>query len=160
MRKYILTIFLCAIALGCDPPFPNRKSSTGPDADKAAIGAVKFARESFIDLNQPGAYNLLSEGMRRKLTEDQFINLVAEMHPKAFPRVVTATEYEPVPGQQEAMNIFLYGENGEKKFYYRLTMADAEYAGYKVTGLFRIAGPAPSTSRKPLPVKRSTADLR
>jgi len=125
----------------------------------AALGAVSFARESFIDLNQPVAYGLLSEGMQRKLSEDQFINLVAEMHPKAFPRVVTATEYEPVPGQ-DAMNIFLYGENGGKKFYYRLTMRAAATGGYNVSALFRIAAQPASTSRKPLTVKRSTADMR
>jgi hypothetical protein len=158
MRKYILTILLCVIMSGCDP-FPNRNSNTNPDADTAALSAVKFARESFIDLDQPRAYGLLSQGMQSKLTQDQFIDLVAEMHPKTFPRVVTATEYEPVTGKQ-AMNIFLYGENGDKKFYYRLTIASSAYASYKVTALFRIAPPPPSPSRKPLPVKRSTADVR
>ena len=159
MRKYFLTILLCVITSGCDSWLPKRTGSTGPDPDMAALGAVKFAKESFIDLNQPTAYRLLSEGMQRKLNEEQFINLVAEMHPQTFPRVVTATEYEPVPGR-DAMNIFLYGENGTKKFYYRLTMAGEARAGYEVTGLFRIAVPPPSTSRKPLPIKRSTADLR
>jgi hypothetical protein len=125
----------------------------------AALGAVSFAKESFIDLNQPVAYGLLSEGMQRRLSEDQFINLVAEMHPKAFPRVVTATEYEPVPGQ-DAVNIFLYGENGDKKFHYRLTMRASAYGGYNVASLFRIAAPTPSPSRKPLSVKRSTTDMR
>jgi hypothetical protein len=125
----------------------------------AALAAVSFAKESFIDLNQPVAYGLLSEGMQRKLSEDQFINLVAEMHPKTFPRVVTATEYEPVPGQ-EAMNIYLYGENGDKKFYYRLTMRASAYGGYNVAGLFRIAAETPAASRKPLTVKRSTVDMR
>lgn len=159
MRKYILTIFLCAATLGCDALMPGRDSSRSPDLDMAALSAVSFAKESFVDLNQPVAYGFLTEGMQRKLNEDQFINLVAEMHPKAFPRVVTAMEYEPVPGR-DAMNIFLYGENGEKKFYYRLTMSGAPSGGYNVAGLFRIAAPAPSTSRQPLPVKRSTAELR
>jgi hypothetical protein len=156
MRKYFLTILLCVITLGCDS-WPNNRGSNSPDPDMAALGAAKFARESFIDLNQPGAYRLLSEGMQRKLSEDQFIDLVAAMHPKIFPRVVTATEYEPLAGQ-EATNIYLYGENGNKKFYYRLTMKRAAYGGYRVAALFRIAAPQPSTSRRPLTVKRSTVD--
>ncbi|HEX8142968.1 MAG TPA: hypothetical protein VF553_10260 [Pyrinomonadaceae bacterium] len=159
MRKYIWTILLCITALGCNSCDPDRKTSSAPDPDMAATSAIKFVKESFIDLNQPGAYSLLSAGMQRKLTEDQFIDLVARMHPKAFPRVLTATEYETLP-RQDMANIFLYGENGDKKFYYRLTMVDASYGNYKVAALFRIAEQPASPSRKPLPIKRSTADLR
>ncbi len=65
-------------------------------------------------------------------------------------------EFEPIPGQ-EGMNIYLTGENGAEKFYYRIPMKGSEGKGYKAAGVFRGQGPyAPSELRQPLQVKRST----
>ena len=127
----------------------------------AAIRAIEFAKEAFIDLNQPEAYRYFTEELQRNVSFDKYIDTIARMHPVKFPRVVTATEYEPIPGK-EVLVILLDGENEDEKFHYRLTMAGTTYANYKIAGMFRVAEqPASSASgRRPLPVKRSTAELR
>lgn len=121
--------------------------------------ALEFAKEAFIDLNQPEAYSFLTEEMQRSISFDKYIDTIARMHPDKFPRVVTAIEYEPLPGK-DGMIILLYGENGDEKFHYRLTIKEKSYASYKVAGMFRVAEQPPSQSRTPLPTRRSTADLR
>lgn len=125
----------------------------------AAVIAIEFAKEAFIDLNQPEAYGFFTEEMQKNVSFDKYIDTIARMHPNKFPRVLTATEYEPIPGKQ-AMLILLDGENADEKFHYRLTMTSTTYGGYKIAGMFRVAEQPPSASRRPLPVKRSTADLR
>lgn len=127
----------------------------------AAIRAIEFAKEAFIDLNQPQAYRYFTEELQRNVSFDKYIDTIAQMHPVKFPRVVMATEYEPIPGK-EALIILLDGENEDEKFHYRLTMVGTTYANYKIAGMFRVAEqPAASASgRRPLPVKRSTAQLR
>jgi hypothetical protein len=158
MRNYLWLISLAFIASQSSSCilFFNPISH---NPDTAAISAIKFAKEAFIDLNQPEAYGFFTEEMQRNVSFDKYIDTIARMHPNKFPRVVTATEFEPIPGK-EAILILLYGENADEKFYYRLTMAGTTYGDYKIAGMFRVAEQPPSTSRKPLPVKRSTADLR
>ncbi|MGH9881917.1 MAG: hypothetical protein ACRD6N_10810 [Pyrinomonadaceae bacterium] len=128
------------------------------DQDKAATRAISFAKEAFIDLNQPEAYGFLSEEVRSNLSLDKFIDVIGQMHPRSFPRVVVATEYEPVPGQK-AMMIWLVGENEGEKFDYQMAMSGTS-AGYQVTAVYRVAEKSPSQLRKPLAVRRSTDDLR
>ena len=158
MTRNIRNVLLGLILLGHCSCIPTL-TAISHNQDMAAIKAILFAKEAFIDLNQPGAYDLLSEEMRRDVSLDKFINVIARMHPVAFPRVVVATDYEPMPGQK-SMFIWLYGEYGEEKFYYRLTMLGTTETDYRVAGMFRVPELPPSQMRKPLPVKRSTAGLR
>ena len=161
MRKYIRAAILSAVLLVSNSCVPILRipTSTKPNPDRAAISAIFFAKEAFIDLNQPGAYEFLSEELRRKFSLDQYINVIAQMHPKRFPKEVTATEYEPVP-DKEAVYIWLYGENGDEKFYYRLRMEGTTATGYKVAEMLRVVRLPATQSRKPLPTSRSTAGLR
>ena len=127
------------------------------DPDKAAAKAVIFAKEAFIDLNQPEAYGYLSKDVRSNLSFDQFINVIAQMHPHKFPQVVEATEYEPVPGQK-AVVIWLVGENASEKFDYRMVMVGTS-GGYQVAAVVRVQQKTPSHLRKPLSVRLSTNDF-
>lgn len=142
---------------GCTACFVTLRSFHH-DEHAAAAKAVKFAKEAFIDLNQPEAYGYLSKDLRNKLSFDKFINVIAQMHPQKFPQVVVATEYEPMPGQT-AVVIWLVGENGSEKFDYRMEMVGTN-AGYDVAGLYRMTEKPPSQLRKPLSTKVSTDDLR
>lgn len=96
--------------------------------------------------------------MQQKLSLDKFIEIVARMHPETFPRVVVASEYEPMPGQQ-SMFIWLDGKSEKEKFRYRLAMKGCANMGYKVAGLFRVSQSRPSQMRKSLQAKRSTEEL-
>lgn len=127
------------------------------DPDKAAAKAIVFAKEAFIDLNQPEAYGYLSQDLRRNLSFDQFINVIATMHPHKFPQVVVATEYEPVPGQK-AVVIWLVGENESEKFDYRMVMVGTS-PGYQVGAVHRVHEKSTSDLTKPLSVRVSTDDL-
>ena len=158
MRKSIEILFLSLMLLASNSCIPTL-NAIRHNQEMAAIKAILFAKEAFIDLNQPEAYSFLSEEMQRNVSLDKFIETIGQMHPVAFPRVVTATEYEPMPGQK-SMFIWLYGENEKEKFYYRLTMAGTTETDYKVAGMFRVAELPPSQMRKPLPIRRSTAGLK
>jgi hypothetical protein len=158
MRNYLRLISLAFIVLpsvSCIPFF-NR---TSHDPDTAAIRAIEFAKEAFIDLNQPEAYSYFTEEMQRSVSFDKYIDTIARMHPIKFPQVVTATEYEPVPGK-EALVILLDGENADEKFHYRLTMVGTTYTNYEIASMFRVPHHPAASGRRPLPVKRSTAELR
>lgn len=160
MRSYLRLISLAFIvlpAVSCIPFF-NRIHH---NPDMAAIRAIEFAKEAFIDLNQPTAYSYLTAEMQRNVSFDKYIDTIARMHPIKFPLVLTATEYEPIPGK-EALVILLDGENADERFHYRLTMAGTTDRNYKIAGMFRVASRdgASAPNRRALPVKRSTSGLR
>jgi hypothetical protein len=160
MRKISRALIFGAALLACNacvPLVPNFSFSRH-DPDQAAVGAIIFAKEAFIDLNQPEAYGFLSEEVRQKTSYDQYIDLIARMHPEGFPKEVRATGYEPIPGG-EAMFIWLYGEGDGEQFHYRVTMRGKAPAGYEVAEVIRAARTPPQSSVAPLPLKRSTAGL-
>lgn len=125
--------------------------------DMAAIEAVKFAKTAFVEQNFVKAHGMLPKETDAKFTSDSLKDMVTKMHPNSYPKVVTATEFERMPGKK-AMLIYLYGENENEKFYYRLTMVGTSDSGYKVYQLYRRMEPYPPSSelRAKLTVKRST----
>lgn len=161
MNKYIRASIASAVLLACNSCINIRipiSRSDHHDPDFAAMTAVVFAKEAFIDLNQPEAYSFLSEEMQRSASLDQYINKIARMHPKAFPAEVTAEEYEKVQGK-DAILIWLYGKKGDENFYYRLRMDGTIETGYKVAEMMRLVQPPSSLSRRALVGRRSTATL-
>lgn len=123
--------------------------------DAAAIKAVEFARLAFILQNYEGASKLLPPNQNSS-TVEKIKELVTKMHPTSYPTKVTATDYEPLPGQK-AMRIYLLGENDDEKFYYGFVMVGTEGEGYSVSEIYRGSEKLPSSGMKqPLPVKRST----
>lgn len=154
MGKYAKLILLLTMLAVCSACFI---SVTKHNEDSAAISAVEFAKAAFVERNAEKAYNLLAEKSQAYYSKEKITEVLANMNSPTSPTVITATEFEPIAGQ-EMMNIFLAGENGSEKFYYRLEMTGTEQKGYKVSGFFRAQGQYPiSQSRRPLPVKRSTS---
>lgn len=81
------------------------------------------------------------------------------MHPDNFPRVVTATDYAPVPGQK-SMVIWLTGENAQETFYYELIMAGTVQTNYKVASVYRVDKMPHAQGAMSLSKRLSTFDLR
>ena len=128
------------------------------DPDKAAIAAVEFARVAFVEHNVDKAYSLLDPEFQAYAPKEKLAEALATVTSPTPPTIVTATESEPVPGQ-EGMFIYLIGESGSDKYYYRLAMKGSEGKGYKVAGIFRNQGSYPPAElKRPLQVKRSTSD--
>lgn len=112
--------------------------------------AQHFAEVAFVEREVSKAYGLLSESGKSYGSAKQFRELINNKHPSAFPSFVTATDYEPVPGQTK-VNIYIYGENGSEKFYYRMITEGSQESGYRVSGFDRKNTPYPQSDlRKPL----------
>lgn len=161
MRKFSRALIFAAALLpgcGCNVPFVPTLKFSNQDPDQAAVGAIVFAKEAFIDLDQPKAYALLSDEARQHVSFEQYLNVIARMHPQGFPKEVVATGHQPIPNA-DAVLIWMEGEGGGERFHYRLTMRGKSPAGYKVAEMFRTEKMAPPQSVLPLPTRRSTADL-
>jgi hypothetical protein len=116
----------------------------------AAASAAEFAKLAFVERNIDKAFSMLDPEFQAYVTKEKFTEIITTMNTPMAPTVVAATESEPVPGQ-EGVNIYLIGESGADKFYYRISMKGSEGKGYKAAGVFRSTGPyTPSESRQPL----------
>jgi hypothetical protein len=62
---------------------------------------------------------------------EKFKETMTRLHPRGFPTSVTAKEYQPMPGEN-ALWIYLSGQNPEDQFNYRLTMEATASGDYKV----------------------------
>ncbi len=101
------------------------------DETLAAKRAIEFAQLAFVSKDFDRAYELLSDGGKRHLGRDKFIETIARMHPRNFPTKVTALEYQAMPGEN-AIWIYLAGRNAEEQFQYRVTMEAVDHGDYKV----------------------------
>lgn len=117
------------------------------DPTSAAKKAEEFAQLAFVKQDVETGYGLLADGTKRYVSREQFKAVLAKLHPKGFPKTVTALEYEPMPGEK-AIFIFLTGENSGEHFYYRLTMEGTGTTGYKVLRFDRAGQPYPSSNDK------------
>jgi hypothetical protein len=116
----------------------------------AAASATEFARVAFVDQNIDSAFSMLDPELQEYATKEQFAEVIANMNRSTTPKVVKATEFEPIAGQ-DGINIYLIGENGAERFYYRIPMKGSEAKGYKAAGVFRNQGPYPhSNATQPL----------
>lgn len=116
----------------------------------AAANAAEFAQVAFVEQNIDRAFSMLDPEFQGYATKEKFAEVIANMNKPTAPKVVTAIEFEPIPGQ-EGINIYLTGARDADKFYYRIPMKGSEAKGYKAAGVFRNQGPYPSSeSRQPL----------
>ncbi len=121
---------LCALAIvlllisGCAQTVKH-------DQDAAARRAIEFAQAAFVDQRLDKAYELLSPGGKRHLSLEKFKETVNRMHSRGFPTKVTAKEFQPMPGEN-AIWIYLVGQNSEDQFGYRLTMEADRPGDYEV----------------------------
>ena len=139
--RYRLFLLIFAVGLiGCVETIHHDESSAGKKAEE-------FARIVFVKQDVENGYELLADGTKRYVSREQFKTVLSKLHPKAFPKTVTALEYEPMPGEK-AIYIFLTGENSGEYFYYRLTMEGTATTGYKVLRLDRAGQPYPPSNEK------------
>jgi len=139
--KYYFYPLMFAVGLmGCVESVNHDELSAGKKAEE-------FARNAFVKQDIENGYALLADGTKRYVSLAQFKEVVSKLHPKAFPKTVIASEYEPMAGEK-AIYIFLMGENSGEHFYYRLTMEGTATTGYKVLRLDRAGQPYPSSNEK------------
>ncbi|HEY2922987.1 MAG TPA: hypothetical protein VGK77_28755 [Candidatus Binatia bacterium] len=125
IRRRLLIIGLLTLALA------SCAGTVKHDETLAAKRAIEFAQFVFIDKNFAKGYELLSDGGKRHLSLEKFKETLTRMHPRSFPTKVTATEFQPMPGEK-AIWIYLAGQNAEEQFQYRLTMEATDNADYRV----------------------------
>ena len=141
MGSHFCLSLMCAVGLiGCMQTINHDASSAGKKAEE-------FAQVAFVKQDVENSYGLLADGTKRYVSLEQFKAVLSKLHPKGFPKTVTALEYEPMPGEK-AIFIFLTGENSGEHFYYRLTMEGTATTGYKVLRLDRASQPYPASSDK------------
>ena len=128
LRKWLFTNFCIPAVLFA---LASCAGSVKHDETLAARRAIEFAQFAFVDKNFDKAYELLSDGGKRHLSLEKFKETITRMHPRSFPTKVTATEFQPMPGEK-AIWIYLAGQNSEAQFQYRLTMEMTENGDYKV----------------------------
>lgn len=87
----------------------------------AAASATEFAQVAFVEQNVDKAFSLLHPDFQAYGTKEKLSQVLTTMNTPTAPRTITTTDYEPVIGQ-EVMIIYLTGENGAEKFYYRILM--------------------------------------
>jgi hypothetical protein len=125
IRRRLLIIGLLTLALA------SCAGTVKHDETLAAKRAIEFAQFVFIDKNFAKGYELLSDGGKRHLSLEKFKETLTRMHPRSFPTKVTATEFQPMPGEK-AIWIYLAGQNAEEQFQYRLTMEATDTGDYRV----------------------------
>jgi hypothetical protein len=146
MKKIVIGIsaFVCLIA--CSVTYYHHNE------DKAAKSAIEFAQVAFVQHDNQKGYSLLPDFVQKESSLEAYSKFISRMHPSLYPLSLNALEYEPMAGPDiDKVNIFLYGENGSEKFYYRLLMKGTAEKGYEVWGFFRRGDPyPPSNSRQKL----------
>lgn len=110
---------------------PTCARSVKHDEARAGKRAVEFAQTVLVNQDFERGYELLSDGGKRHLSPGKFKETIARMHPRAFPTKVTALEYQPMPGEN-AIWIYLAGQNAEEQFQYRLTLETTANGDYRV----------------------------
>jgi len=139
--RYSFLLIAVTVLIGCVQSI---------DHDEVAAGkrAVEFAQVTLVKQDFEKGYALLSGSAKRYVPLEKFKETVVRLHPKTFPVSVTATQYEPMPGET-AIYIYIVGENSGERFYYTLTMEGTATSGYRVSRLNRAAEPlSPSKNRQ------------
>lgn len=139
----ILLLWALALAIpGCAGSEPH-------DEALAAKRALEFAKVVLIEKDFVKGHEMLADGGKRHIPLDKLKETVASMHPRAYPKKVTALEYEPMVGE-EAIYIFLSGNTGEDLISYRLTLQGTAATDYKVLKIDQGMGfPTFSNQKRP-----------
>jgi hypothetical protein len=140
MRKIIWFLICGTVVSACAKSFEH-------DQQLAAQRAEEFARVAFISKDFDKGYALLSASGRRYVPLEKFKETIVKSHPRSYPTKIAATEYEPMSGE-EAVYIYLVGDNGSEHFYYTVTLAGTAARGYEVTRFSRGSGPLGSGSSR------------
>lgn len=138
--RFMALVFIAAL-VSC-------KGSINHDEVSATKTALQFARDAFVNQESENAYALLSDSAKRYVTRETFKESLSKWHPNSFPTEVTASEYQPVPGEK-LMHVYLKGKNSNARFNYELIMEGDAATGYRVASFERSGQPLPwSSTRK------------
>jgi hypothetical protein len=140
LKNYLYPLIFAIGLMGCAESIKHDEVAAGKKAEE-------FAKIAFVKQDIETGYALLADATKRYVSLEQFKTVVSKLHPKAFPRAVTASEYEPMHGEK-AIYIFLIGDNSGEHFYYRLTMEGTATTGYRVLRLDRSTAPYPPSNDK------------
>jgi hypothetical protein len=138
LRIVILLIVTGVFFFACAKSFDHDPKAAGQRAEE-------FAQAVFVRQRFDEGYRMLSESGKRYVPLEKFKETVIKSHPRNYPTKVAATDYEPMAGE-EAIYVYLSGENGGEQFNYTLTLEGTRTRGYKVTRFSR--GGASSSSRQ------------
>jgi hypothetical protein len=119
------------------------------DQGMAATAALEFAELALVRGETEAAYVQLHPEGQKNMTPIQLKAMLAQVQLDRRPLTVHATDYEPLAGQA-GMYIYLLGENGSRRFFYRFYMIGSASEGYHVAGLYASDGPLPGSARRPL----------
>lgn len=139
---WLLTLGMAAATMSCI----FHASKQNPE--KAAAVAEEFVRVAVVDRDMDKAYSLLDPEVQSNAPKEKFVEILADMNSHGSPTKITAIEFEPIVAE-EGLNIYLTGENGGERFYYRIPMRGDDKTGYKPVGILR-GQYAPSGLRQPL----------
>jgi hypothetical protein len=124
------------------------QESVKHDETLAGKRAVEFAQVAFVKQDVEKAYALLSDGAKSYVPLEKFKETLSRMHPSLHPASLTATEYEPMPGEK-AIYIYITGETSGEQLQYTLTMLGTAATDYKVSRFIRgNSSYLPSTAEK------------
>src|SRR4249920_2639640 len=85
---YRLFLLILTVGLiGCVETIQHDESSAGKKAEE-------FAQIVFVKQDVENGYELLADGTKRHVSREQFKTVLSKLHPKAFPKTVTAIEHE------------------------------------------------------------------
>ena len=104
------------------------------DEKLAGRRAIEFAQAVLVNKNFAKGYELLADGGKRHIPMEKFVESMKRLHPRGFPTRVTAKEFQPMPGEN-AMWIYLVGQNSEDQFQYRIIMEATGNGDYKVLNI-------------------------
>jgi len=110
--------------------------------------AVEFVRTAFVRQNDEDAYTLLSDSTKRYVPLDKFKETLSRLRPSTRPSKVTATEYEPMPGEKAIYIYIVVGENPDQQSEYTVTMEGTASTDYRVSKITRGLSYIPSTTEK------------
>jgi hypothetical protein len=129
MKRVLVCLLAALVFPGCTKPIEH-------DEALAARRAVEFAEVSFVQQDLERGYALLSDAAKRYVPPDKFKETVSRLHPSGRATNVSATEYEPMPGEN-AIYIYVDLKNSAGRVAYTITMEGTAAADYKVSKIIR-----------------------
>ena len=129
MRSVLFRLIVAVSFLGCTKPIEH-------DEALAAKRAVEFAEVSFVKQDLEKGYGLLSDAARRYVPLEKFKETVSRLNPSGRATNVTATEYEPMPGEK-AIYIYVNLKNSDGQVAYTITMEGTAGTDYRVSKIIR-----------------------
>lgn len=124
IRSWALLLALGALAASCTETVKH-------DENLAGKRAIEFVQAVLIEKNFAKGYELLDAGGKRHISREKLEETITRLHPRGFPTRVTAREHQAMPGEN-AMWIYLVGQNADDQFQYRATMKADDNGDYKV----------------------------